>query len=139
MQRTFDPLREFRQDTGQSSALGVELTGQQCHIFAQALLESIESVQLIFGARTRFGHDLSRTLLRGNRHLSGSRFGFLLRLIDELLSHGDHGGHLLSPGGGARDGHRGGCRGGGRGRCGGKHRCRSGRGRHADTTLELTD
>ena len=115
MERTLDPSRKFCENTTQSSSLGFKLACQHVNVFAQSLLESIQSVDLILSATPRLTDDLSRPLLSSGGELSRLRLSFLLGVLDELLGHHDHRRDLLGTGAGG-DHTRGGRRGGGRGR-----------------------
>ncbi len=78
LQRRLNPLRELRQHLGDACALRVQLVGQRLHVFAEALLESIQSVDFVLGPTARLIDDLARTVLRGGGELS--RLALRLRL-----------------------------------------------------------
>ena len=89
-------MRELREHLSDASSLGRELVRQGVHVLTETLLKTVQSIYFVLGAAARFVDDLSRALLRRAREFVRLGLGFLLRLFDEALRHGDHRRHLLS-------------------------------------------
>ena len=78
-----------------AGSLGLKLMGQGVDVFAQALLQSVKSIDFVFGAAASLVDDLAGAILGRRGELASLLFGFLLSLFDESLRHGDHRGDLL--------------------------------------------
>ncbi len=68
---------------------------ERVDVFTKTLLEAVESIHFIFRPTSCFVHDLARSILRRGGELTGLGLGFFLRLVNEALGHGDHGGDLF--------------------------------------------